>query len=114
MPHNDEVWPRWFAGIKKRPVGRLLFNNLDIPTRKFYGGIMAIAPVVTITTSCSQEELLEYLQQKVSANRHLKAAIAERQSLLLQIEEVEARIEGLTSSAALELTGKAQDPTRHL
>ncbi|MBL5899773.1 hypothetical protein I7V27_12650 [Lelliottia amnigena] len=63
---------------------------------------MTKEPVVTITSSCSQEELLEYLRKKVRANTCLEAAIAQRQLLLLELKEVEARIDELTSAAALE------------
>ncbi len=75
---------------------------------------MSQEPVVTITCSCSQEELLEYLQKKVGANKHLKAAIAERQSLLIHLEQAESLIEELTKSAALELISTVQAPTHHL
>lgn len=66
---------------------------------------------VTSTSSLSQEELLDYLQSKVSANKQLKVALTERQSLLLRLQEIDASINELTSSAALELISEDQDPT---
>ncbi len=68
---------------------------------------------VTITSSLSQEELLDYLKFKLSANKQLKMALTERESLQLQLQAVDARIDELTSSAALELISEGQDPTHH-
>lgn len=74
---------------------------------------MTKEPVVIITSSCSQEELLEYLQRKVRANSYLKEALTRHQFLLLELKEIEARIDELTNSAALELINTVQDPIPH-
>jgi hypothetical protein len=59
----------------------------------------------------SDEELLEWMQAKVNSAHQLKEALSCKAYHLKALEDVNERLETLTSFAALELIDKALDPT---
>ncbi|SUP83800.1 Uncharacterised protein [Yersinia pseudotuberculosis] len=61
----------------------------------------------------SDDELFQWMEGKVSAARQLKSALADRDSILQALDNVDHRILHLTNFAALELLSTAQDPTPH-
>lgn len=58
----------------------------------------------------TNDELFAWMKEKALAAAQLKAALAERQALKQALNDIDKQIEELTSSAALELLDKAQDP----
>lgn len=60
----------------------------------------------------STEEIYTWMKQKITASRMLDAALVEREMLKRALDDVDLRIDELTSSSALELLSKTQGPTR--
>lgn len=54
----------------------------------------------------TNDELLEWMEAKLRAARHLKGALAEREVLRQALDGIESQISDLTSRAALELLDK--------
>lgn len=59
----------------------------------------------------STEEIYAWMRQKTTASRLLDAALIEREMLKQALDDVDLRIDELTSSSALELLSKTQGPT---
>ncbi|EDV9112462.1 hypothetical protein ZK68_004774 [Salmonella enterica subsp. enterica] len=56
-----------------------------------------------IANGLSNEELYKWFKSKVTANLDLKVALAEKQSLMQAINEIDVKIELLTARASLEV-----------
>ncbi|ENT4336852.1 hypothetical protein AAHY28_17210 [Klebsiella variicola subsp. variicola] len=56
-----------------------------------------------IAPSSTEEEVISWMERKISASHRLKTAIAEREALKQSIEVVDQLIDELTIAAALEL-----------
>jgi hypothetical protein len=64
-----------------------------------------------IAGDLSNEELLEWMQEKIGAAQQLKEALSLKEHYEKALKETNERIEALTNHAALELIDKGQDPT---
>ncbi len=62
-----------------------------------------------IAGNLNNDELLLWMQNKITASRHLRDSLAERESLQQALVEINARITALTNSAALEVCQAVQD-----
>lgn len=56
-----------------------------------------------VAEGVSNEDVLKWMQRKVSASRNLQVALAERRNLQQALEEVEKKIALLTSEATVEV-----------
>ncbi len=61
----------------------------------------------------TNDELFEWMDEKVKASARLKAALAEKQSLQQALVDLDERILVLTNSAALAFAETVQGPTHH-
>lgn len=56
-----------------------------------------------IANGLSNEELYKWFKSKITANLDLKIALAEKQSLMQAINEIDVKIELLTTQASIEI-----------
>lgn len=56
-----------------------------------------------IANGLSNEELYKWFKSKITANLDLKIALAEKQSLMQALNEIEVKIELLTTQASMEI-----------
>lgn len=56
-----------------------------------------------IANGLSNEELYKWFKSKITANLDLKIALAEKQSLMQAINEIDVKIELLTTQASMEI-----------
>lgn len=61
----------------------------------------------------TNDELYEWMNEKVKASARLKAALAERNLIQQTLDDLDKQILVLTSSAALAFGETALDPTHH-
>lgn len=67
-----------------------------------------------IAGNLNNDELLRWMQNKITASRHLRDSLAERESLQQALVEINTRITALTNSAALEVCQAVQDPVNSM